>query len=127
MFKGKYLRFNIRDNIVKDLIGLLHQTLYDYGARKFVLIGVGQIGCSPNALAQNSPDGRTCAENINNANKLFNNRLKGIVDEFNGNTPDAKFIYINAYDIFQDLIDNPSAFGKYFFLTRVFFFFNKQT
>ncbi|XP_004232990.1 GDSL esterase/lipase At5g45670 [Solanum lycopersicum] len=87
------------------------KTLYDYGARKFVLIGVGQIGCSPNALAQNSPDGRTCAENINNANKLFNNRLKGIVDEFNGNTPDAKFIYINAYDIFQDLIDNPSAFG----------------
>lgn len=93
----------------------LHQTLYDYGARKFVLIGVGQIGCSPNALAQNSADGRTCAQNINAANQLFNNRLRGLVDEFNGNTPDAKFIYINAYDIFQDLIDNPSAFGKIFF------------
>lgn len=86
-----------------------------------MLIGVGQIGCSPNSLAQNSPDGRTCAENINNANKLFNNRLKGIVDEFNGNTPDAKFIYINAYDIFQDLIDNPSAFGKYSFSRTSFF------
>ncbi|KAK4347294.1 hypothetical protein RND71_033633 [Anisodus tanguticus] len=87
------------------------ETLYDYGARKFVLIGVGQIGCSPNALAQNSADGKTCAENINVANQLFNSRLKGLVDEFNSTTPDAKFIYINAYDIFQDLIDNPSEFG----------------
>ncbi|XP_059289880.1 GDSL esterase/lipase At5g45670-like [Lycium ferocissimum] len=87
------------------------KSLYDYGARKFVLIGVGQIGCSPNALAQNSADGKTCAENINAANQIFNSRLRGLVDEFNSNTPDAKFIYINAYDIFQDLIDNPSAFG----------------
>lgn len=87
------------------------KTLYNYGARKFVLIGVGQIGCSPNALAQNSPDGRTCARNINLANQLFNNKLRSLVDNLNSNTPDAKLIYINAYGIFQDLIDNPFAFG----------------
>uniref|UniRef100_A0A7N2LPB1 GDSL esterase/lipase n=1 Tax=Quercus lobata TaxID=97700 RepID=A0A7N2LPB1_QUELO len=33
------------------------QSLYDYGARKMVLFGIGQIGCSPSELAQNSPDG----------------------------------------------------------------------
>ncbi|KAK3001107.1 hypothetical protein RJ639_021433 [Escallonia herrerae] len=38
------------------------RTLYKYGARKLVLIGVGQIGCSPNALAQNSQDGSTCVQ-----------------------------------------------------------------
>ncbi|MCD7460146.1 hypothetical protein HAX54_042955 [Datura stramonium] len=85
--------------------------LYNNGARKFALIGVGQIGCSPNALAQNSPDGRTCVQRINVANQLFNNKLKALVDNLNGNTPDAKFIYIDAYGIFQDLIENPSAFG----------------
>ncbi|KAK6793246.1 hypothetical protein RDI58_006699 [Solanum bulbocastanum] len=87
-------------------------TLYNYGARKFVLIGVGQIGCSPNALAQNSPDGRTCAQNINVANQLFNNKLRELVDNLNRNTPNAKLIYINAYGIFQDLIDNPFAFAE---------------
>lgn len=87
------------------------RTLYNYGARKVVLIGVGQIGCSPNALAQNSPDGSTCVERINTANQLFNNRLKSLVDEFNNNLPDARFIYIDAYGIFQDLIQNPSSFG----------------
>ncbi|KAL5772095.1 hypothetical protein ACOSQ2_012019 [Xanthoceras sorbifolium] len=82
--------------------------LYDYGARKFVLIGVGQIGCSPNQLAQNSPDGRTCVQRINSANQIFNNKLKALVDQFNNNRSDAKFIYINVYGIFQDLISNPS-------------------
>lgn len=77
-----------------------------------MLIGVGQIGCSPNALAQNSPDGRTCAQNINVANQLFNNKLRALVDNLNRNTPNAKLIYINAYGIFQDLIDNPFAFGN---------------
>ncbi|GMI91623.1 hypothetical protein like AT1G29670 [Hibiscus trionum] len=87
------------------------QALYNYGARKFVLIGVGQIGCSPNELAQNSPDGKTCVERINSANRIFNDRLKALVDEFNNANSDAKFIYINAYGIFQDITSNPSANG----------------
>ncbi|KAI3466781.1 hypothetical protein Pfo_023444 [Paulownia fortunei] len=87
------------------------RALYNFGARKFALIGVGQIGCSPNALAQNSPDGSTCVQRINAANQIFNNKLRALVDDFNKNTQDAKFIYIDAYGIFQDLIDNPSAFG----------------
>ena len=39
------------------------QVLYDYGARKMVLFGIGTIGCSPSELAQNSPDGKTCTKN----------------------------------------------------------------
>ncbi|KAI9198629.1 hypothetical protein LWI28_019355 [Acer negundo] len=85
--------------------------LYDYGARKFVLIGVGQIGCSPNELAQNSPDGRTCVQRMNSANEIFNNKLKALVDQFNNNRSDAKFIYVNVYGIFQDIITNPSQYG----------------
>ncbi|XP_073308466.1 GDSL esterase/lipase At5g45670-like isoform X2 [Primulina huaijiensis] len=88
-------------------------TLYNFGARKFALIGIGQIGCSPNALAQNSPDGTTCVQRINSANQLFNNGLKGLVGNLNQNTRDAKFIYIDAYGIFQDLINNPASFGKH--------------
>lgn len=80
------------------------------------LIGVGQIGCSPNELAQNSPDGTTCVEKINSANRLFNDRLKSLVDELNNNFPDGRFIYINAYGIFQDMRSRPSAYGTCLFL-----------
>ncbi|GAA0186763.1 hypothetical protein Leryth_000193 [Lithospermum erythrorhizon] len=87
------------------------RTLYQFGARKMALIGVGQIGCSPNELAQNSRDGKTCVQRINSANQIFNNQLKALVDQLNTELTDAKFIYINAYGIFQDVIDNPSAYG----------------
>ncbi|KAL4349322.1 hypothetical protein AHAS_Ahas10G0030400 [Arachis hypogaea] len=40
----------IREETGRQLI------LYNYGARKMVLFGVGQIGCSPNELAQNNRD-----------------------------------------------------------------------
>ncbi|KAJ7947210.1 GDSL esterase/lipase family [Quillaja saponaria] len=87
------------------------RNLYNYGARKMVLFGVGQIGCSPNALAQNSPDGRTCVQRINSANQIFNGRLKSLVDQLNNQLTDARFIYIDSYGIFQDVINRPSSFG----------------
>ncbi|MED6109954.1 hypothetical protein PIB30_038477 [Stylosanthes scabra] len=87
------------------------QSLYNYGARKMVLFGIGQIGCSPNELAQNSPDGVTCVERINDANQIFNSKLKSLVDQLNTQFPDARFIYINSYGIFQDIISSPSDYG----------------
>lgn len=86
--------------------------MYNNGARKFALIGIGAIGCSPNELAQNSRDGTTCDERINSANRIFNSKLVSLVDYFNQNTRDAKFTYINAYGIFQDMVANPSRYGK---------------
>ncbi|EPS61267.1 hypothetical protein M569_13531, partial [Genlisea aurea] len=88
------------------------QSLYNYGARKFALIGISQIGCSPNALAQSSPDGRTCVERIDGPIRIFNAKLYALVDELNSkNYRAANFIYINAFDIFHDLIVDPSAYG----------------
>ncbi|GAB2232952.1 hypothetical protein Droror1_Dr00012022 [Drosera rotundifolia] len=87
------------------------EIMYKYGARKFVLIGVGQIGCSPNELANNSPDGQKCVSRINAANQIFNSKLKSLVDRFNSQLADAHFIYINAYGIFQDMLNDPAAYG----------------
>lgn len=83
-----------------------------------VLFGIGQIGCSPNELAQRSTDGRTCVSDINDANQIFNNKLKSVVDQFNNQLPDARVIYINAYGIFQDIIANPATYGNLFFPTK---------
>ncbi|BAT87265.1 hypothetical protein LR48_Vigan09g227300 [Vigna angularis] len=87
------------------------RVLYNYGARKMVLFGVSPIGCSPYALAQNSPDGITCVETLNSPIQLFNSRVRSMVDQLNTQLPNAKFTYINVYGIFQDIISNPSSFG----------------
>lgn len=76
-----------------------------------VLIGVGQVGCSPNELAQRSPNGVACVEEINSAIRIFNAKLIDLVDEFNA-LDGAHFIYINGYGIFEDILRNPAANGE---------------
>ena len=76
-------------------------------------MGVGQIGCSPNELAQQSSNGETCVNRINSAIQIFNSKLIALVDEFN-TLDGAHFTYINAYGIFEDILRNPSAHGNPF-------------
>ena len=78
-----------------------------------MLFGIGQIGCSPNELAQNSPDGASCVEKINSANQIFNSKLKALANEFNTNLSDARVIFVDSYGIFQDIITSPAQYGKY--------------
>ncbi|CAI0475455.1 unnamed protein product [Linum tenue] len=80
-------------------------------SKKFVLIGVGPVGCSPSELTYHSLDGRTCVQRINSANQIFNDKLRSLVARLNRNVSDANFVFINAYGIVQDLIDNPGGHG----------------
>jgi phospholipase/lecithinase/hemolysin len=86
------------------------RVMYNNGARKVALMGVGQVGCSPNELAQRSPDGTTCVGEINNAVDLFNQKLVALVDQFNS-LPGAHFTYINFYGIFEDILRAPGSNG----------------
>ncbi|CAL0306481.1 unnamed protein product [Lupinus luteus] len=82
--------------------------LYDIGARKFALFGVGLIGCVPMEIATHSINGTICVEEENEAANIFNERVKVLVDQFNNDLKDAKFILINS-----DSIDsiNPQLSG----------------
>ena len=67
-------------------------------------------GCAPNELARYSPDGTTCVERIDSAIRIFNRGLVGLVDDMN-TLPGAHFTYINAYNIFADVLANAGAYG----------------
>ncbi|WOL14296.1 GDSL esterase/lipase [Canna indica] len=92
------------------------QELYDLGARKVALIGVGQIGCIPYELARydsrnSKRGGSVCNEDINKAISIFNAGLVRTVNRFNTQFPDAKFIYINTFDSSKDLVANAATYG----------------
>ncbi|KAL6189051.1 hypothetical protein ACLB2K_040441 [Fragaria x ananassa] len=75
------------------------RTLYNSGARKIVIFGVGTIGSTPFEVAMCGSNGTLCVDNINNAVQLFNARLKLLVTDLNTNLTNAKFIYIDYYGI----------------------------
>ncbi|KAH6763838.1 GDSL-like Lipase/Acylhydrolase superfamily protein [Perilla frutescens var. frutescens] len=87
--------------------------LYNLGARKVIVAGVGQIGCIPYQLARyDGSSGSRCNEEINNAISLFNTGLKKLVDRFNrGLLPGARFVYLDSFESSQDLAENARTYG----------------
>ncbi|XP_022756555.1 GDSL esterase/lipase At1g29660-like [Durio zibethinus] len=71
------------------------KALYDNGARKFALYGLGEIGCTPDAIATYKPNGFLCASELDNAATVFNYRLMPLVKELNDKLTDAKISYLN--------------------------------
>ncbi|KAK2966224.1 hypothetical protein RJ640_024237, partial [Escallonia rubra] len=89
--------------------------LYNLGARKVIVTGVGQIGCIPYQLARYDANGNgsRCNEEINSAIVVFNSGLQTMVDCFNkGQLPGAKFVYLNAFETTKDLVLSASSYGK---------------
>ncbi|KAK3023484.1 hypothetical protein RJ639_045071 [Escallonia herrerae] len=74
-------------------------TLYNYGVRNVAIFGLGQIGCTPAELGKYDTNGSACVDTIDDTVRLFNNRLKPLVDDFNKNRPGAKFTLINITNI----------------------------
>ncbi|CAO2823471.1 unnamed protein product [Amaranthus hypochondriacus] len=71
------------------------QVLYNSGARKVAIFGVGQLGCIPAEIAMNNAT--QCVQQINQAVELFNSKLISLVDYFNARLPGANFTFINFY------------------------------
>ncbi|KNA13420.1 hypothetical protein SOVF_117130, partial [Spinacia oleracea] len=71
------------------------QALYDSGARKIAVFGLGQIGCTPAEMTMNNST--QCVKKINQAVQLFNTKLVSLVDDFNANLPGTPFTFINLY------------------------------
>ncbi|PSS19393.1 GDSL esterase/lipase [Actinidia chinensis var. chinensis] len=86
--------------------------LYNLGARKIVVAGVGQIGCIPYQLARYNGNGSKCNEDINSAITLFNSGLRKLVDGFNnGQLPGSKFVYLDSFQSSKDLVANAASYG----------------
>ncbi|KAK9051621.1 hypothetical protein SSX86_028248 [Deinandra increscens subsp. villosa] len=75
------------------------KTIYNLGARKIVVFGLGQVGCAPAEIARFGTNGKPCVEWINQAVKLFNDKLKSLVTELNSEYQDARFTFINLTSI----------------------------
>ncbi|XP_038989521.1 GDSL esterase/lipase At1g33811 isoform X2 [Phoenix dactylifera] len=90
--------------------------LYNLGARKVAIIGIGQVGCIPYELARNrnSNNGRNnsqCNETINKDITIFNNGLVQMVNRFNKQKSGAKFIYVNTFQTSKDIAANAASYG----------------
>lgn len=87
----------------------LLQRLYNLGARKFVIAGLGQMGCIPSILAQSASGG--CSKEVNLLVKPFNENVKNMVNNLNANLLGARFIFFDSSRMFQDILQNGRSYG----------------
>ncbi|CAH2072663.1 unnamed protein product [Thlaspi arvense] len=88
--------------------------LYNLGARKMVLAGSGPLGCIPSQLSMASGNNNSntgCVTKINDLVSMFNSRLKDLPNTLNTTLPGSFFVYQNIYDLFHDMVVNPSSYG----------------
>jgi phospholipase/lecithinase/hemolysin len=53
-----------------------------------------------------------CVQSDNALVSNFNTAVRSLVDELNGNYPQAKFVQANSYDLVSQIISNPAGFGN---------------
>ncbi|XP_020519008.1 GDSL esterase/lipase At1g71250 isoform X2 [Amborella trichopoda] len=103
-------------NYASAAAGILDETgyqlaLHSLGLRKFVLAGVGPLGCIPNQLATGLAPIGSCVTYVNEIVGSFNIGLRDLVTQLNANHPNATFIYGNVYGALGDILHNPSTYG----------------
>ena len=87
------------------------QALHSIGLKKFVLAGIGPLGCIPNQRASGrAPEGR-CVDDVNKMLGTFNEGLKSMVKQYNADHQDATFLFGNVYGIFGDMLNTPDNYS----------------
>ncbi|XP_074382332.1 GDSL esterase/lipase At4g16230-like [Apium graveolens] len=84
--------------------------IYNLGARNFILPNVGPIGCIPYQRDVNPLSGDACVALPNQLAQSFNNQLKSLLIELEGNLKGSRFIYADVYHIVADIIQNYAAY-----------------
>ncbi|XP_031262770.1 GDSL esterase/lipase At5g41890-like [Pistacia vera] len=110
-FGEKTSKTTLQDFMVSNLTIHL-QRLHELGARKFVVVGVGPLGCIPFVRALKLLPSEQCWTKVNELVQGYNNKLKEELTRLNQEMgPEAIFVYANSYDVFSSIIINYRQYG----------------
>ena len=113
--RRRYSPRQFADLLARQLAAQLTR-LYNAGGRRFVVAGVGSMGCIPSVLAQ-SVAGR-CSQEVDDLVLPFNANVRALLDGLNagggaagGGLPGARLTYLDNFRIFRAILGDPAAFG----------------
>ncbi|CAK9167449.1 unnamed protein product [Ilex paraguariensis] len=86
--------------------------LHGLGARKFIVVGVGPLGCIPFVRALHLVSGGKCSDEVNTFIRGYNKKLNVVLGDLNQKMgPEAIFVYANSYDIVIRIISQYRRYG----------------
>ncbi|KAJ3706724.1 hypothetical protein LUZ61_010429 [Rhynchospora tenuis] len=91
--------------------------LYDLGGRKFLIGGVGPLGCIPNQIGNSPNASDTCVESTNILVLQFNTNLKVMLDDLNRSLRGSYFLFWDVYSKSMEIITDYLRYGFKYPLT----------
>ncbi|XP_059662470.1 GDSL esterase/lipase At5g55050-like [Cornus florida] len=90
---------------------LLLKRMHNLGARKYVVAGIGMIGCCPAQRNQNKTGNGECNEEANHWSLKYNEGLKSMLQGLKLELKDISYSYFDAYTAFLNFIQKPATYG----------------
>ncbi|WVY91283.1 hypothetical protein V8G54_036797 [Vigna mungo] len=84
------------------------QRLYEDGARKFEIAGVGTLGCCPEFRLKNKTE---CVVEVNYWSVKYNEGLQWMLIEWQSENRGIIYSYFDTYAAINDLIQTPASYG----------------
>ncbi|KMT07270.1 hypothetical protein BVRB_6g149000 [Beta vulgaris subsp. vulgaris] len=85
--------------------------LHELGARKFLVLEIGPLGCIPAYRKNGGHDETWCDDDKNSNAKMFNDRLGPMIQALTPTYSDSYFTRGNIYDLSDDAFKNPVKYG----------------
>ncbi|XP_026400704.1 GDSL esterase/lipase At4g16230-like isoform X3 [Papaver somniferum] len=87
-------------------------TIYKLGGRKFVVYGLGALGCLPIVIASANPKPTTlCVEDVNNLINIYNNGLPIMLQRLASRLQGFTFVQADLFSLGYDQFQDPVKFG----------------
>ncbi|KAK2664396.1 hypothetical protein Ddye_002970 [Dipteronia dyeriana] len=107
----KVSKTTFQDFMVSNLTIQLKR-LHELGARKFVVVGIGPLGCIPFLRATNLIPRGECSSKVNEIIQGYNQKLSQQLNRLNHEMGhEAIFVYANSYDIFTSIRSDYHKYG----------------
>ncbi|CAH2047315.1 unnamed protein product [Thlaspi arvense] len=97
-------------NFLSDLAIKFVRELHKFGAKNIGVFSAVPIGCVPIQKTLFGGINRGCTTRLNDMAKQFNSKLSPALNSLNKEL-DGIILYIDVYDTFLDMIQNPKKFG----------------
>ncbi|KAL6637353.1 hypothetical protein ACP70R_024925 [Stipagrostis hirtigluma subsp. patula] len=95
-------------SLLHSLIGQL-QALYNLGARKFLFVGAGPIGCCP-VLRLQSPS-KDCDEEANELSVRYNTAVASLLHDMSARRSDMSYSFFDTFRALLPFIEQPGNYG----------------
>ncbi|KAL4557517.1 hypothetical protein LXL04_035698 [Taraxacum kok-saghyz] len=103
--------FDSYTRLMVDSASSFFQDLYNLGVRRIGVFSLPPIGCLPSQRTLIGGIQRECVEKYNELAELFNTKLSMEVISLSQKFPSAKIVYVDAYYLPLDIIQNPTKYG----------------